>query len=111
KRDEYWIGHEFRIRPARLRRLDFYRDRAGNKPLCVKVTVNGPSVASSIEHGVRQPEPSDAVAFAPCGLEFKWMVAPTNLRSEAAGIALDDGGSGTTSCTMVDLGDLGSAAA
>jgi hypothetical protein len=43
----------------------------GTKPLRVKVTVNGASAESSIEHGVWQPQPSDAVASAPCGLEFK----------------------------------------
>jgi hypothetical protein len=51
----------------------------GAKPRCVKVTVNGPSTESSIEHGVRQREPSDVVASAPCGSEFKWMVALTDL--------------------------------
>src|SRR5216683_6839604 len=83
----------------------------GTKPLRVKVTVNGPSAESSIEHGVRQREPSDAVASAPCGLEFKWMVALTDLRSGAAGISPDDWRSGATSSTTVDLGDLGSDAA
>jgi len=43
----------------------------GTKPLRVKVTVNGASAESSIEQGVRQRQPSDAVASAPCGLEFK----------------------------------------
>src|SRR6266536_2059550 len=83
----------------------------GTKPLRVKVTLNGPSAESSIEHGVRQPEPSDAVASAPCGLEFKWMVALTDLRSGAAGISPDDWCAGVTSSTMVDLGELGSSAA
>jgi hypothetical protein len=83
----------------------------GKKPLRVKVTVNGPSAESSIAHGVRQPEPSDAVASAPCGVEFKWMVALTNLRLGAAGIEPDDWRSGATSSTAADLDDLGSDAA
>jgi len=83
----------------------------GTKPLRVTVTLNGPSAESSIEHGVRQPEPSDAVASAPYGLEFKWMVALTDLRSGAAGISPDDWCAGVTSSTMVDLGELGSSAA
>src|SRR5262249_51195919 len=81
------------------------------KPLRVKLTVNGASVGSAIAHGVRQPEPSDAVASAPCGLELKWMVALANLRSGVAGSEPDDWRSGATSSTAADLGDLGSDAA
>src|SRR6266516_1699047 len=70
ERGEYRIRREFRIRRARLRRLDLYRNGVRNKALA-REGYRDASAESSIEHGVRQRQPSDAVASAPCGLEFK----------------------------------------